>query len=155
MLFRAISIVLLFLAPFAQAQERTLALVGATIFPTPNPEPIRDGVVLIEGGRIAAVGPRASVKIPAARPVLRNCGLGARNKETRAGGGLRLDERGGHGLRAVLAALTNAPAKRFGRGQDLGAVAPGFSADLVVLKEDPSADPSKLAGATLHFATAR
>lgn len=44
-----------------------LALVGGTIYVGPNDEPIRDGVVLIQGGTIAAVGGRAHVKLP--RPV--------------------------------------------------------------------------------------
>jgi cytosine/adenosine deaminase-related metal-dependent hydrolase len=35
-----------------------LALVGGTIYVSPTEEPIRDGVVLIQNGRIAAVGGR-------------------------------------------------------------------------------------------------
>lgn len=41
-----------------------LALVGGTIYVSPTEEPIRDGVVLIEGGKIAAVGNRMSLKVP-------------------------------------------------------------------------------------------
>src|SRR5262249_48341162 len=41
-----------------------LALVGATIYVSPSEEPIPDGVVLIQGGKIAAVGGRASLKVP-------------------------------------------------------------------------------------------
>ncbi len=41
-----------------------LALVGGTIYVNPTEEPIRDGVVLIEGGKIAAIGSRASRKVP-------------------------------------------------------------------------------------------
>jgi len=40
------------------------ALVGGTIYISPTEEPIRDGVVLIQGGKIAAVGDRASVNVP-------------------------------------------------------------------------------------------
>jgi imidazolonepropionase-like amidohydrolase len=41
-----------------------LALVGGTIYTSPTEQPIRDGVVLIDGGKIAAVGRRTSVRIP-------------------------------------------------------------------------------------------
>ena len=44
--------------------NRQLALVGGTIYASPTQEPMRDGVVLIEDGKIAAVGSRASVRIP-------------------------------------------------------------------------------------------
>ncbi len=41
-----------------------LALVGGTIYVSPTEEPIPDGVVLIQGGKIAAVGNRAVVQVP-------------------------------------------------------------------------------------------
>ena len=41
-----------------------IAIVGATIHTSPAEEPIRDGAVLVEGGKIAAVGRRNSVRIP-------------------------------------------------------------------------------------------
>jgi len=40
------------------------ALVGGTIDVSPTEEPIRDGVVLIQAGKIAAVGSRVSVQVP-------------------------------------------------------------------------------------------
>lgn len=40
------------------------ALVGATIYVSPAEEPIRDGVVLVQGGEIVAAGARALVEIP-------------------------------------------------------------------------------------------
>jgi imidazolonepropionase-like amidohydrolase len=40
-----------------------LALVGGTVHADPEGEPIRDGVVLVQGGRIVAAGSRASVKV--------------------------------------------------------------------------------------------
>jgi imidazolonepropionase-like amidohydrolase len=49
-----------------------LALVGATIYANPADQPIRDGVVLIENGTIAAVGSRAGVPVPQNTQVL-NC----------------------------------------------------------------------------------
>jgi imidazolonepropionase-like amidohydrolase len=41
-------------------------------------------------------------------------------------------------FRQILAALTTAPAEKFGAANRLGKIAPGFAADLVVLDEDPS-----------------
>ena len=43
-------------------------------------------------------------------------------------------------VRQILAALTTAPAERFGASRQLGKVEPGLAADLTVLKGDPSAD---------------
>jgi len=47
-----------------------VALIGGTIHVSPTEEPIRDGVVLIDGDTIAAVGSRASVKLPNRADVL-------------------------------------------------------------------------------------
>ncbi|HEX7289448.1 MAG TPA: amidohydrolase family protein [Candidatus Angelobacter sp.] len=53
------------------AQQKTpgakhrLALVGARIYPAPQAQPISDGVVLIENGKIVAVGKKGTVRIPA------------------------------------------------------------------------------------------
>ncbi|WP_052350969.1 amidohydrolase family protein [Myxococcus stipitatus] len=44
--------------------EPAIALVGGTIHPAPGAASIADGVVLITGGRISAVGPRDSVSLP-------------------------------------------------------------------------------------------
>ena len=41
-----------------------VALVGGIIYRSPSDAPIADGALLIEGERIVAVGPRASVRIP-------------------------------------------------------------------------------------------
>jgi imidazolonepropionase-like amidohydrolase len=45
-------------------QERTQAYVGARIIPISDPE-VSDGVLIVKGGKIVAVGPRSSVRIPA------------------------------------------------------------------------------------------
>src|SRR2546421_1136051 len=47
-----------------------VVLIGGTIHVSPTEEPIRDGVVLIDGDTIAAVGSRASVKLPKGADVL-------------------------------------------------------------------------------------
>lgn len=51
--------------PRAQRQPAVLALVGGTVIPSPEAVAIDDATVVIEGGRIAAVGPRNKVTIPA------------------------------------------------------------------------------------------
>src|SRR5215475_5138509 len=51
----------------------------------------------------------------------------------------------GMSFRQILASLTTAPAERFGESKQLGRVAAGFQADLVVLKTDPSKDIRVLA----------
>jgi imidazolonepropionase-like amidohydrolase len=51
----------------------------------------------------------------------------------------------GMNFRRILASLTTAPAELFGKSQQLGRIAPGFHADLVVLKDDPSMNPRALA----------
>src|SRR5215469_17164556 len=57
--------IVLTLAAMSQSSSKTnLALVGATIYASPTEEPIRDGVVLIQNGKIAAVGIRGSVRVP-------------------------------------------------------------------------------------------
>lgn len=52
----------------------TLALVGGTVYPSPDATPIPEGVVLISSGRISAVGPRSEVEIPAGATVLDTSG---------------------------------------------------------------------------------
>jgi imidazolonepropionase-like amidohydrolase len=50
-------------------------LVGATIHTSPTEEPIRDGVVLIQGEKIVSVGPRAQMQFPETAHVLDCFGL--------------------------------------------------------------------------------
>jgi imidazolonepropionase-like amidohydrolase len=47
-----------------KTRAETIALVGATIHPVSRPA-IEDGVLVMQGGRIQAVGPRGQVEIPA------------------------------------------------------------------------------------------
>src|ERR1041385_3062688 len=53
----------------------TLALVGGTVWLSPAAEPIPNAVVLIEGGKIAAAGPAAKVKVPAGARIINCSGL--------------------------------------------------------------------------------
>src|SRR5437764_10013114 len=53
----------------------SLALVGGTIYPAPDAPPIENGVVLIQGGRIAAVGPRRSIRVPPGATTIDCAGL--------------------------------------------------------------------------------
>jgi imidazolonepropionase-like amidohydrolase len=48
--------------------DGNLALVGGTIYPSPSEEPIHDGVVLIQDGKIVAVGARTSIEVPPTVP---------------------------------------------------------------------------------------
>jgi imidazolonepropionase-like amidohydrolase len=57
------------------SQPRSLALVGGTIYPSPDEGPIEDGVVLIGGERIVAVGERSSVPLPESAETLECSGL--------------------------------------------------------------------------------
>jgi hypothetical protein len=41
-----------------------LALVGATIYSSPAEDPIRDGVILIQGEKMISVGARAQMQFP-------------------------------------------------------------------------------------------
>jgi imidazolonepropionase-like amidohydrolase len=48
----------------ASARSSDLALVGAKIYPSPTEQAIENGSILVHDGRIVAVGPSATVKIP-------------------------------------------------------------------------------------------
>ncbi|MFQ5772890.1 MAG: amidohydrolase family protein [Kiloniellaceae bacterium] len=63
--FCALIVLLLALAPAGlSAAGRSLALVGATVIDGTGAPPIRDAVVVIDGQRIAALGPRGEVPVP-------------------------------------------------------------------------------------------
>lgn len=57
------------LVSFAAAADAQIAVRGETVW-TMNGDPIKDGVVLIKGGKIEAVGPASQISIPSAYRVL-------------------------------------------------------------------------------------
>ena len=64
MLRRLIALTLLVPAARVAAEKATLALVGGQVIDGYEGAPIHDGVVLIAGDRIVAVGPRGEVTVP-------------------------------------------------------------------------------------------
>lgn len=48
----------------------SIALIGGRIQPSPEAEAIPDGAVIVEGGVITAVGPRADVRVPSGATVI-------------------------------------------------------------------------------------
>ncbi len=58
------AVVLCLCAGAARAQERPVAFTGATVIPVSGPE-ITDGVLVVHRGRVVAVGPKSSTRIPA------------------------------------------------------------------------------------------
>ena len=60
--------------PTAELALRLL-LTGGTIYASPTESPIKDGVVVIRDGKIAAVGPRGSVRLPDGVPAVDCSGL--------------------------------------------------------------------------------
>ncbi len=55
----------------AAAQERVLVLEGGTLIDGTGRAPVPDAVILVEGGRIRAVGARGQVSYPATANVPR------------------------------------------------------------------------------------
>lgn len=52
------------------APGEPLALTGATLYPAPEAAPVFDGTIVVSGGKVVALGPRAAVPIPAGVRVL-------------------------------------------------------------------------------------
>ena len=59
----------------ASGSESGLALVGAKIYLSPSEPPIENGTILVNGGRIASVGPAAEIKVPRGTTVIDCKGL--------------------------------------------------------------------------------
>src|SRR6476661_7417137 len=56
---------LLVATPHAVKADPITALIGATVIDGTGKDAVKDAVIVIDGRKIVAVGPRASVKIPA------------------------------------------------------------------------------------------
>jgi imidazolonepropionase-like amidohydrolase len=56
-------------------RQSALALVGGTIYASPTEQPIRNGVILIDAGKIVTVGSRASVRVPRGIQIIDCSGL--------------------------------------------------------------------------------
>jgi imidazolonepropionase-like amidohydrolase len=76
-LVSSLPLVLLLSAPLtaADAPRPTLALVGGQVIDGYEGPPIHDGVVLIAGDRIMAVGPRSAVTVPSGTTVIDTGGM--------------------------------------------------------------------------------
>lgn len=57
-------VALFFLGFSAAAHAQTLALVGGTVYPSPDAAPIPDAVVVVTGGVITTIGHRGDVQVP-------------------------------------------------------------------------------------------
>ncbi len=90
--FRA---VVLALAASASAQDKPVAFVGARVLPIAS-APIEDGTLVVRGGKIEAIGARASVAIPADATVIDCKGKtlmpGLVDTHSHVGGGWGADE---------------------------------------------------------------
>jgi imidazolonepropionase-like amidohydrolase len=69
-----LSMAALAVSPRASAAE-VLAIVGATVLPSPTARPLPDAVVLMQGGKITAVGTRAEVPVPSGAEQIDGRGL--------------------------------------------------------------------------------
>jgi imidazolonepropionase-like amidohydrolase len=58
-----------------QVEERHLALVGGTVLTSPAERAIKNGVVVVRGSRIVAVGSKVAVAVPAGAEILDCSGL--------------------------------------------------------------------------------
>jgi imidazolonepropionase-like amidohydrolase len=67
----------------------------------------------------------------------------------------RLMSQAGMNFRQILASLTTAPADRFGKSKQLGRVAVGYQADLVVFKSDPAKNNQSLTDVLYTFRDGR
>lgn len=70
MLMAICSAVALYVACAWPAMAADLAIVDARLYPAPDATPIERGTVLVRDGRIAAVGPSATITVPAGAMVI-------------------------------------------------------------------------------------
>ncbi len=122
-----------------------VALVGATIYVNPTEDPIRDGVVLIEGGTIAAVGSSALAQIPPTAETL-DCSEPISAPSTPdPSEEYALMTEGGNELSPDSRFADHWARRAIWRIKQPGPIAAGLQADLVVLRGDPSKNIRALA----------
>jgi imidazolonepropionase-like amidohydrolase len=147
----ALALVLALGAGACSAPSRGLVLVGGTLIDGSGTPPLKDAVVVIEGDRIAAVGPQSHVPLPKGLRVVSVRGkfLVPVDAPTDAAGieALRARVRAGEEpLRAFAAEVSRRQEERqLGRGGAPRVVQPGAPADLLVVEADPLADFGHLA----------
>jgi imidazolonepropionase-like amidohydrolase len=121
-----------------------LAIVGATVIDGTGAPPQADAIVLVEGDRIKAVGPRALVALPKGVPLIdgrsRYVVPGVLADPSAAREAKLLTARGLTPLQAMAALV-----RRLDKGRANGSIEPGKRADLLILDKDPLVDVGNLA----------
>jgi imidazolonepropionase-like amidohydrolase len=64
------AVLILLLCSAASSQTADVVLTGATVYPSPDAQPIVDASIVVHEGRVAAIGPRASISVPKGAQVL-------------------------------------------------------------------------------------
>jgi len=153
---------------------RPLAITGVTLIDGVGRPPLANATVVIDGERVARIGPTAETPAPErradhrrpwplrhSRPRRHARPRARADRFHRAGGTvlagtdcpnvaivsgfslhreLELLVRAGLSTMDALRAATSGPAARLDRAREFGTIAPGLSADLVLLGADPLAD---------------
>jgi imidazolonepropionase-like amidohydrolase len=57
-------------AVWAQPKPSVVALVGGRVYRSPTATPLDDATIVIEGGRIVKIGPRAQVRVPSTAQII-------------------------------------------------------------------------------------
>lgn len=136
------------------AQERAIVLQGARILPVSGPE-IPSGVLVVQGGRIVAVGRAGAIRAPAGAEMRDVRGKvlipGLVDTHSHIGDGdggdrsspiqgeVRILDASANGLprEAALATITSAAAEIIGQGNRLGTLEVGKDGDVVLFDGDP------------------
>ena len=101
---------LLLLSMLCNANEGTVAFVGATIIDGTNAAPLEDGVIVVTDGRIQTVGPRSDVTLPQEAEVIDVAGKyimpGLINAHGHVGATIGLNGNGGYTRANLLRQLS-------------------------------------------------
>jgi imidazolonepropionase-like amidohydrolase len=74
LVFAALTLAAAGLAATLQAQPAALAIVGATLIDGNGGAPVHDGVLVVTGTRLSAIGPRGSTTVPAGARIIDGAG---------------------------------------------------------------------------------